>query len=82
MAPFVFLTKALLVISLDLVATVKVVVVGAGTSGLAAARTLTDTWDTAANGGPLELTVLEAGGRTWTLNAAEAGPAWNTAGAL
>eukprot|EP00900_Chrysochromulina_parva_P019842 jgi/Chrpa1/2785/Chrysochromulina_OHIO_Genome00002112-RA len=86
MAPFVFLTKALFVISLDLVATVKVVVVGAGTSGLAAARTLTDTWDTAANGGPLELTVLEAGtrigGRTWTLNAAEAGAAWDTAGAL
>ena len=86
MAPFVFLTKALLVISLDLVATVKVVVVGAGTSGLAAARTLTDTWDTAANGGPLELTVFEAGtrigGRTWTLNAAEAGAAWDTAGAL
>ncbi|KOO31613.1 amine oxidase, partial [Chrysochromulina tobinii] len=70
----------------DLVATVKVVVVGAGTSGLAAARTLTDTWDTAANGGPLELTVFEAGtrigGRTWTLNAAEAGAAWDTAGAL
>jgi polyamine oxidase len=66
--------------------TVKVVVVGAGTSGLAAARTLIDTWDPAANGGPLELTVLEAGtrigGRTWTLNAAEAGAAWDTAGAL
>ena len=66
--------------------TVKVVVVGAGTSGLAAARTLIDTWDTAANGGPLELTVLEAGtrigGRVWTLNAAEAGAAWDTAGAL
>jgi len=66
--------------------TVKVVVVGAGTSGLAAARTLIDTWDTAANGGHLELTVLEAGtrigGRTWTLNAAEAGTAWDTAGAL
>jgi monoamine oxidase len=87
MAPFVFLTMALLVISLDLVATVKVVVVGAGTSGLAAARTLTDTWDTAANGGPLELTVLEAGtrigGRTWTQNAADiggaAGAAWASA---
>jgi hypothetical protein len=66
--------------------TVKVVVVGAGTSGLAAARTLIDTWDPAANGGPLELTVLEAGtrigGRTWTLNAAEAGAAWENAGAL
>jgi monoamine oxidase len=82
----VFHTMALLVISFDLVATVKVVVVGAGTSGLAAARTLTDTWDTDENGGPLELTVLEAGtrigGRTWTLNASEAGAAWNTAGAL
>ena len=82
----IFRTMALLVISFDLVATVKVVVVGAGTSGLAAARTLTDTWNTAANGGPLELTVLEAGtrigGRTWTLNAAEAGSAWDTASAL
>jgi monoamine oxidase len=82
----VFHTLALLVTSFDLVATVKVVVVGAGTSGLAAARTLTDTWDTDENGGPLELTVLEAGtrigGRTWTLNASEAGAAWNTAGAL
>ena len=82
----IFRTMALLVISFDLVATVKVVVVGAGTSGLAAARTLIDTWDTAANGGPLELTVLEAGtrigGRVWTLNAAEAGAAWDTAGAL
>ena len=59
----VFHTMALLVTSFDLVATVKVVVVGAGTSGLAAARTLTDTWDTNENGGPLELTVLEAGTR-------------------
>jgi len=86
MMPKAFRAMALLLISCDLVATVKVIVVGAGTSGLAAARTLIDTWDTAANGGPLELTVLEAGtrigGRVWTLNAAEAGAAWETAGAL
>ena len=84
--PKAFHAMALLVISCDLVATVKVIVVGAGTSGLAAARTLIDTWDATANGGPLELTVLEAGtrigGRVWTLNADEAGAAWATAGAL
>eukprot|EP00900_Chrysochromulina_parva_P019848 jgi/Chrpa1/27865/Chrysochromulina_OHIO_Genome00002095-RA len=86
MMPKAFRAMALLVISCDLVATVKVIVVGAGTSGLAAARTLIDTWDATANGGPLELTVLEAGtrigGRVWTLNADEAGAAWTTAGAL
>ena len=84
--PKAFHAMALLVISCDLVATVKVIIVGAGTSGLAAARTLIDTWDATANGGPLELTVLEAGtrigGRVWTLNADEAGAAWATAGAL
>ena len=86
MMPKAFHAMALLVISCDLVATIKVIVVGAGTSGLAAARTLIDTWDATANGGPLELTVLEAGtrigGRVWTLNADEAGAAWTTAGAL
>jgi polyamine oxidase len=64
---------------------VRVVVIGAGTSGLAAARTLVDTWDSSKNGGPLELTVLEArnriGGRTWTL-VSEAPAAWNAADAL
>ena len=64
---------------------VRVVIIGAGTSGLAAARTLVDTWDSSKNGGPLELTVLEArsriGGRTWTM-VSEAPAAWNAADAL
>ena len=59
-------------------AATKVVVIGGGTAGLAAARTMIDNWPSDSQ---LDLMVLEAhasrvGGRVWTVDAEGAGTAF------